>query len=325
MRRGSGGNSPSHSNNTPFVEAIVAHPGGDVNTDFADEKNTPPNVGSADVVFAENEETLRSARAFGEELDSWMENQPDKRRTDGGYFTLGKVSSILHHLGIQSGNVLFRKSKIQYTLDKHPEISDSEIKQVPFILNDPVLVMKSSSRDDSIVVIGDQITKDNRRQLVSLLLNPTQGGCTVTDFALVTSTYGKSNSSLSYNILGDSDNKPSEILFLSEDKERVEALVRPLRVQFPSGNLKLGSVGSITYDGSKVNIIGKNIYELLGQSDPNEALCSTRSTGLDSRTILEGYEPQNDLESCMVGKYLTTKKGGVRLVSHQHFRSELCL
>lgn len=60
---------------------------------------------------------------------------------------------------------------------------------------------------------------------------------------------------------------------------------------------------AIVFDPNNIKSASENIGTY--SSESSDIYRSTRSTGLDSRTILEGYEPQNDLESRMVGKYLT--------------------
>ena len=60
--------------------------------------------------------------------------------------------------------------------------------------------------------------------------------------------------------------------------------MRPLGVQFPSGNLKLGSVGSITYNADSVNIVGKTIYELTGTNDPNAEKRASKNSQLNVDT-----------------------------------------
>ena len=212
---------------------------------------------------------------FPTALHEWIQNTPeDKRLTDGGYFNVGTTSDTLQSIGVQPGPVLFRKNKIQDILYKHLEIKEAEIAKAPQILEDPVLVMKSSSRDDSIVMINETKAVDGRTMYLALQLNPMQRGAVVNDFSVIASVYGKGKTGLRSEILGDDQRAPAEFLYISTDKKRTEELVKPLGVQFPSGNLTLGSVGRISYDGKKVNITGTKWTDLAKKDEPGNASVS---------------------------------------------------
>lgn len=59
--------------------------------------------------------------------------------------------------------------------------------------------------------------------------------------------------------------KPESILYLSENKERAKAFLNCLRLQLPSHQNTLGSIGRVTYSGRNVNIEGKTYADLLLQ------------------------------------------------------------
>ena len=190
---------------------------------------------------------------FSAEFDEWYANTPKhKRATDGGYFKIGKTSDTLKKIGVKDNNIYWRKQKIQAILEDHPEITPEIIKDIPSIVESPVIVMKSRTRDDSITMLSD-IEVNGIPVLVALQLNPIGAGKIEADFTLISSAYTKETGTK--NLI-----KNSEILYLAE-KKRAETLLMSLRVQFPSDQQAYDSLyGSISYEGKNVNISGKKIF-----------------------------------------------------------------
>ncbi|MGN1016237.1 MAG: hypothetical protein ACI4PL_04515 [Faecousia sp.] len=204
----------------------------------------------------EEEEEIRYSlrKEFTGEFDEWMESKtPTQRAADGGYFKIGRTSSALGKIGVRDANIYWRKSKIQMIMEEHPNITEKIIKDIPSIVEKPVLVMKSKTRDDSIVIFGDIRVKDSIVML-ALDLTPKQTGVLEAQFNLITSAYDRTNENAA-NLITSSD-----ILYVAE-KNRVDTLLMPLRVQFPSGQQAYDSAtGSISYNGENVNINGKKIF-----------------------------------------------------------------
>ena len=87
------------------------------------------------------------------------------------------------------------------------------IKQIPKILNDPIIVTKSNTNNERIVVLGDVYDNNGKLVIVALELNPSSrsGKSTYTDIVKVATAQGRSHiQSLMKDILYI-DNKKIEL------------------------------------------------------------------------------------------------------------------
>ena len=223
-------------------------------------KNTPPDLGDADTVFADGNATSYSIDAnFGKNVDDWVENTPEGMlSTSPGYFRVGTTSEALQSIGARTDNIYMRKSKIGIIFEDHPEVTVDVIKKVPDILENPVLIMKSLTRPDSIVLLGEEKAENGNSLMVALELTPKPGGRTEAEFSLVTSAYGRDDENLR-NLINN-----SELLYLDTNKNRANSWLMQLRVQFPSRQPPYGSIGNIAYAEDGVKITGKKLSELGG-------------------------------------------------------------
>ena len=223
-------------------------------------KNTPPKLGDADTVFADGNATSYSIDAnFGKNVDDWVKNTPeDMLSTSPGYFRVGTTSEALQSIGARTDNIYMRKSKIGTIFEDHPEVNVDVIKKVPNILENPVLIMKSLTRPDSIVLLSEEKAKNGNSLMVALELTPKPGGRTEAEFSLVTSAYGRADQNLR-NLINN-----SELLYLDTNKNRANTWLMQLRVQFPSRQPPYGPIGNIAYAEDGVKITGKKLSDLGG-------------------------------------------------------------
>ena len=85
-----------------------------------------------------------------------------------------------------------RKGKIQKILDTHEEISIDVIKQIPELLENPVIVMQSHTNpDDNIVILGDVKDVNGNNIMAAINIYPKQKNGKVEEFVIVTSAYTK--------------------------------------------------------------------------------------------------------------------------------------
>lgn len=193
---------------------------------------------------------------FGREFDEWFENTTlEEKQVDGGYFKVGTTSEPLRSIGVREGTIYWRKSKIGDTIEDHPEMTRDVLRQVPEILEDPVVVMRSLTRPrDSIVILSDKVKASNNEYVIAAVwLTPTVSGRMEAEFSVISSSYTKKEAGLQHLI------KDSEILYFSQDKKRTDTWLMSLRVQFPSDQPVYGPIGNITYGADGVNISGKII------------------------------------------------------------------
>lgn len=222
------------------------------------------NSSKGDIRYSVREE-------FPAEVKEWYNNAtPDQRTTAHGYFKTGTVSDVLQSIGVRPSDLYWRKYKIGTILEEHPELTIDDIVSVPDMLEHPVLIMKSRTVDNSIVVFGDLYTKSGKPIMAAVELTPKPGGKTEAEFALIASAYDRTMDNVRGLIQG------SEILYLDNDKKRTDDWLKQLRVQFPSGQSIYGSIGSVTYKGNSVKIQGKTFAELGGTILPKTAKNSDR-------------------------------------------------
>lgn len=247
-------------------------------------KNTPPELGDADTVFADGHATSYSIDAnFGKNVDDWVKNTPEGMlSTSPGYFRVGTTSEALQSIGARTDNIYMRKSKIGMIFEDHPEVTVDVIKKVPDILENPVLIMKSLTRPDSIVLLSEEKAENGNNLMVALELTPKPGGRTEAEFSLVTSAYGRDDENLR-NLINN-----SELLYLDTNKNRANSWLMQLRVQFPSRQPPYGSIGNIAYAEDGVKITGKKLSELGGViQKASSGKASVEVSGINNRTAAE--------------------------------------
>lgn len=236
------------------------------------QKNTAPREGGK----------MSISPTFKAEFDLWIkEKSPDERRLDGGYFRVGTTSEALKAIGVKDTSLFWRKQKIGYLMADHPEMTADIVKQVPDIIENPVAVLKSATVESSIVVFGELKADNGDDVMAAIELTPRRGGNSVVEFSLITSAYSRSKGNLQ-NLL-----TKSEILYLDANKKRTDTWLMSLGVQFPSDQPAYGSMGSIRYEGEKVNISGKKFLEKISSTG------SEGSTSL-STDSLEGLRQENE-------------------------------
>ena len=154
---------------------------------------------------------------FAEKYDKW-----DKKST-GFAFRVGSTSTVLHKLGVNNKTIYWDATKIK---EKHLGMTDIIIKQVPNILENPIIVMKSNTVNGRLVLFGDVYDSKNNPVLVALELNPTDRGGKSLNVIKVASAYGKEKN------LQNFINK-SKILYVEPNKKRTHMWLRVNRLQLP--------------------------------------------------------------------------------------------
>lgn len=124
-------------------------------------------------------------KGFAKEYDNW------DKKSDKISFSVGSTSSVLRKLGVDNKKITWDSSKIIKIKNKHPEMTDIIIKQVPNILENPIIVMKSNTVNGRLVLFGDVYDSKNNPVLVALELNPTDRGGKSLNVIKVASAYGK--------------------------------------------------------------------------------------------------------------------------------------
>lgn len=208
-----------------------------------------PQLGDTNTVFADgNTEAYDINPNHRNAVEQWNR----EGRPEGEMFILGSTGSVLQGLGAIESDIYMQGDKVNRILQDHPEMTLEEIKRLPEILEDPVLVLKSKGsggigKTSRVVMFGTVRAQNGQPVMAVLDLRPYENGFLVTDMQKVNSSYTKKNPA---DFI-----RSSEVLYA--DKKRAAPLLRLTGLTIASQQLlQNGSVGSISYAGQDVNIEG---------------------------------------------------------------------
>ena len=189
--------------------------------------------------------------SYAQDIDEWNRDGRNSREI----FVLGSTAEALQGLGARENDIYMKGDKISLILEQHPEMTLNEIKRIPEILDDPILVLSSQnkgragSQNTRLVLFGSVKAQDGRPALCVLDLQPVENRIVIQDMQKATSAYTKDNDPVRFV-------RNSEVLYTSENKKRTTALLRTLGFQMPSELQRYGSMGSISYHGQNVKMEG---------------------------------------------------------------------
>ena len=189
------------------------------------QKNSTGEKAGADVRFSINPE-------FEKKYDQW------DKKTSGFSFRVGTTSKVLQQLGVDNRKIWLDASKIKKIKVDHPAMTDTVIKQVPNILENPILVMESKTKKGSLTLFGEVYDQKNNPVLAVLLLNPTDRGGNSLDILKVASAYGKDT-----NPQGLINS--SKILYVEPNKKRTQNWLSVNRLQLPLPSSSYGFINTI--------------------------------------------------------------------------------
>ena len=193
---------------------------------------------------------------YAQDIDEWAE----KGRNENRSFVLGKTGDTLQKLGARVNDIYMNSSKINTILKEHPEMTLEEIKRIPEILDDPVMVLTSQNKgrtkqNTRLVMFGSVKAQDGRPILCVLDLMPVEKGIVINDMQKLTSAYTKDNNPVGFV-------RNSTVLYAAENEKRTTTLLRLLGFQLPIGLQRYGSIGSITYEDGTVKFDGVKFTSL---------------------------------------------------------------
>ena len=196
------------------------------------------------------------AATFAQEIDQWNRDGMES----GARFELGSTGEVLQGLGAIESDIYMNGDKIQKILQEHPEITLNEIKQIPQILNDPTLILKSRNvgrggRQNTRMVLFGSVKGQNGMPVLTVFdLRPSENHFVLNDMQKVTSAYTKTN--------GVTFLENSFVLYA--DKKRTTSLLRTIGFQMPIELLQSGFIGNITYNKQNVNLYGEKFSDVVG-------------------------------------------------------------
>lgn len=217
---------------------------------------------------------------FGERIDAWDGKS-------GKTFQVGRTSKALQSIGVRDKRIIWHSGKVAKILDKHHAMTRDVIKQVPDILENPVVVLESKQSSSRIAVFGEVTDSSGNPVTAILELQPTGMGGEIMDMNVVASAYGKDGNPARFI-------QSSGVLYLDPNKTRTEQWLHSIGLQLPSGLTTLGPIGSITYQNGKVkmeSIPASQVVELSGES--GERLSLTGENLLEAEARAKALEKEN--------------------------------
>lgn len=193
---------------------------------------------------------------FSENVREWYE----EGQNAGERFTLGSTGDVLQGLGAIESDIYMNGDKISRILSDHPEMTIEEIRKIPELLEDPVLILKSKGRGTSkansrVVLYGTMKAQNGEPVMAVLDLRPSENGFVLDDMQKVNSAYTKKNPA---NFVAGSD-------VLYADKKRTVPLLRQFGLTITSRELlRNGSIGSISYENGVVKLDGVPFSDIAG-------------------------------------------------------------
>lgn len=166
-------------------------------------------------------------------------------------------------------DIFLRSEKINNILQKHPEIGLTEIKRIPEVLDDPILIIKSRNarrggrQNTRLVLFGSVRARNGQPVLVVLDLRPVENGLAINDMQKVDSAYTKDNDPIGFL-------EKSDVMYA--DKKRTISLLRTIGFQAPIELQLYGSLGSIYYNRQNVKLEGIPFNEVIRLRSDNDSL-----------------------------------------------------
>ena len=178
---------------------------------------------------------------FEEQFDKWLKNP-----TTGVRFHFGTTSEALQSIGIKAQDIYMDSGKMIKMMNKHHEVSTDTLRQIPQILENPIIIMDSSTSTHAVTMFGDVRGVNGENIMVALELQPVDWGTgEVADYQVVLSAYTRNN------LQNYIDKR--KIYYIEPNKKRTEDWLTLNGLQLPVGTTHLGSIEKIDLSGEKNN------------------------------------------------------------------------
>ena len=218
------------------------------------------------------------AAAFGNDIDAWKQ----AGMPDGETFILGSTGDVLQGLGAIESDIYMLSDKINTIFKDHPEMTVKEIKNIPEILENPVMVMASrnlgrgAQNNTRITIFGMVKAQNGLPVLVAFELHPSENKLYLADMQKVVSAYTKDSSpTAAMNLMKNSD-------VLYADKNKTASLLHTVGFQNAYRIEQSGYIGNITYENDEVKVTGKKFSEVFAETEQQQQ----RTSPLTDREVL---------------------------------------
>ena len=221
---------------------------------------------------------------------------------------MGETPTYLSEIEI-SGKKVGKKqvridaTKIKSIMNQHPEMTRDVIKNLPHLLNDPIVVLDSKTVSGRLVLLGE-VYANNKPVMMALEINPStrSGNSTYVDVIKVASAYTRSNTQ---NLINSSN-----IRFVNENKNRVNDWLKVNRLQLPLPNTQSDSgTISIPQTAEKSNSFSEKTSENSSENTKKTKyqLEAEEFDKLANKEV-EGYKKLSEPNRAMIRKILRQAK-----------------
>ncbi len=188
---------------------------------------------------------------FASNYDQWVKDgRPDRKN-----ITVGRTSEALQSIGVKEQRITWDTSKINDSLKKHKYLDDGIMKQIPQLIENPIIVMQSKGHDSRITMFGEVYDSDGLPVMAVLELLPQNYAKTlVLDEIKVTSTHSRKNLNKPSDMTQtQSIIDTSKILYVEPNKNRTDNWLTLNRLQLPLSVTNYGPINKISYPNEIVN------------------------------------------------------------------------
>lgn len=204
---------------------------------------------------SENKTAKSTEKTFAEQVDEVFSGESNRYND----LKVCDTPQILLDIGCQQLPMLYTQKHLRESIkpkNNHTHahgLTIEQIKELPKLISEPVMVFDSLSRNDSIVIVTSEIDKDNCPIIASVRANG-KGKYELeqVDSNFITSVYGRENFEKHINKIIESDN------MLYCNKQKSQALFSVLGLQSSKG---LNSLDFDTIIHRSRNIVNENIVE----------------------------------------------------------------
>lgn len=245
-----------------------------------------------DVQYQARTHLSDKATEFANDIDEWNRDGRPKGET----FILGSTGDVLQGLGAIESDVYMLSDKINTIFREHPEITIKEIKSLPEILENPVLVLASKNaweaRENTRLAIFGMAKAQNGLPILAIFdLHPAENKVFLHDMQKVTSAYTKNKSPrATLNMI-----ESSEVLYT--DKEKTTSLLHSVGFQHAYSVERSGFIGNISYVDKTVNITGKKFSDIFTDTQHQQ-----RTSPLTDREVLSIAASEVNVEGLTDGE-----------------------
>ena len=234
-------------------------------------------------------------------LESW------DGKEGGLEFVVGEVGAPLKSLGVQDAEIVLLSDKLAKIKKDHPAMTDEVIRQLPEVVENPVVVMRSRRLQNRLTMFANVKDSDGNPVLSVVTIDPKKNLISDANFIRVNSAYGKNQ-----NPQGFIDR--SEILYVDKNRAADWAVSTGLQLpvdRAPKSNSSTGMVAQESASVKRENIQAAivpdgNMEQAQYVSMDAGRIEPTPTTGRAKRNVVRTYKRL--AKSLGVGQAFGTRK-----------------